>query len=299
MKLARITLLLITISIIGLYCSSDSVPDQKKHRTLTTEFKNYWYKGEAELTSYDIVQARYGELHAGSSVLIFVTEPFNPFDHVKEDNPGPGSVSVLKLNNTRTFNTGIYPYSMMTSIFQPLETQGHAMKISSSSQEWCGHTFMQLNNKDKFKINKYSYFQSESDTTLVLDTCWLEDELWTKLRISPQELPIGKIQIIPSFFDLRLRHREAGSFLANATNNIKNGVGIYQLTYIDIQRTLTIYYEPKFPYVINGWEEKTESGFGKDAKILTTKATKKSLLKIDYWNKNSVKDFIYRDSLGL
>ena len=29
---------------------------------LTSEFKDYWYSGEAEITSYKLEQARYGEI---------------------------------------------------------------------------------------------------------------------------------------------------------------------------------------------------------------------------------------------
>ena len=40
------------------------------------QFKEYWYQGKAEITSYDLEQARYGELHKGHAVLVFVTEEF-------------------------------------------------------------------------------------------------------------------------------------------------------------------------------------------------------------------------------
>ena len=52
------------------------------------EFKNYWYAGKAEITSYKLEQARYGELHSGYAVLVYVTEDFSVSKHVKLDNPG-------------------------------------------------------------------------------------------------------------------------------------------------------------------------------------------------------------------
>jgi len=36
------------------------------------QFGDYWYTGEAELTSYELKQSRYGEIHEGHAVLIFV-----------------------------------------------------------------------------------------------------------------------------------------------------------------------------------------------------------------------------------
>ena len=48
-------------------------------------FRDYWYDGKAEITSYALQQARYGELHTGEAVLVFVTEPFSKSKQVKLD----------------------------------------------------------------------------------------------------------------------------------------------------------------------------------------------------------------------
>ena len=130
------------------------------------KFRNYWNQGKAELTRYELKQARYGEIHSGESVLIFVTEPFLSDKQVKyESGDRSKAVQVLKLNFTRKFYTGIYPYSLMTSIFTPTDIfKLRTLKVTSSSQEWCGNTFLQLN----FHNNQYtgqvrSYFQNEGD----------------------------------------------------------------------------------------------------------------------------------------
>ncbi|NJL73798.1 MAG: hypothetical protein HC892_00945 [Saprospiraceae bacterium] len=87
-------------------------------------FEEYWYKGLAEVNSYDLQQSRYGEMRQGEAVLVFVTEPFSASKQVKLDDPeraGNDNVSVLKTNAIRKFNTGIYDYSMMTSVFTPVQ----------------------------------------------------------------------------------------------------------------------------------------------------------------------------------
>ena len=117
-------------------------------RNLSDEAKEYWYHGGgAEITSYELTQARYGELRKGESVMVFVTEPFSPSSNTKADNPGNDNVSVLKLNFTKRFNTGIYPYSMMNSTFYPMQKGEASLKASTSVQEWCGHVYMELQNK--------------------------------------------------------------------------------------------------------------------------------------------------------
>ncbi|MEM6807488.1 MAG: septum formation inhibitor Maf, partial [Bacteroidota bacterium] len=50
------------------------------------DFQAYWYKGEAEISSYKLEQARYGEIHEGHSVLVYVTEDFSKSKQVKLDN---------------------------------------------------------------------------------------------------------------------------------------------------------------------------------------------------------------------
>ena len=258
-------------------------------------FKDYWYAGEAEITSYTLEQARYGELRDGHAVLIYVTEDFRPEEQVKTDANNPDNVSVLKLNFTKNFNTGIYPYSVMQSTFYPVSNARHAIKVTSSMQEWCGHVFTQLNNRGQFEIMTHSYFESEGDQQLKLKKDILENELWTQLRIDPSSLPQGDVQIIPSFEYVRLRHIDIKPYSAQATLSD----GQYELSYPELERSLTINFNPEFPFEILGWEETFQSGFGPNAKTLTTKATKLTSLKSAYWGKNSNADSILRDSLQL
>tara|TARA_R100001369_G_scaffold24665_2_gene45217 strand:+ start:66069 stop:67010 length:942 start_codon:yes stop_codon:yes gene_type:complete len=262
---------------------------------LSKEFKDYWYMGEAEITSYKLKQARYGEMRDGKAILVFVTEDFLPKAQVKADNYTKSNTPVLKLNATKNFNTGIYPYSIMQSTFYSVANNQHALKVSASVQEWCGHAYTQLNNRDQFEITSHSYFQSEADQSFKIDKSWTENELWTKLRIDPTSLPVGDISIIPSIEYIRLKHIDIKSY--NATANLKNG--LYTLTYTDLNRTLKINFNPNFPFDIIGWEETIVSGYGSNSKTLTTKATKLESIKSAYWSKNSNGDEALREKLKL
>ena len=263
----------------------------KKAVPLSQEFKSYWYAGNAELTSYKLVQARYGELREGHATLIYVTEEFLPKIQVKADYPNATNVPVLKLNAVKKFNTGIYPYSIMQSTFYPVANNQHAIKVSSSMQEWCGHVYTQLNNKSQFEVVSHSYFQGEADQTLKLNKSVLENELWAQLRIDPSSLPTGEISCIPAFEFIRLKHKPVKAFKATATLT-KNS---YKLYYPELNRTLLLYFEASFPYQITGWEETFNSG----GKQLKTTATKLKSIKSPYWSKNQNKDEILRDSLLL
>ncbi len=267
------------------------------------EFSGFWYQGQAELTRYELKQERYGEVHQGDAVLIFVTEDFLDDKQVKyEFGPrGENVKSILKLNATRKFFTGVYPYSIMTSVFTPVEAGKGTYKVATSSQEWCGHTFMQLNQRqDGIDGRFYSYFQAEGDQQFKLPNALMEDEIWTKLRLDPAALPTGSIELVPALHYLRLRHKDAGVLKANAELRTLRDAAIsskelieYSVRYKDISRSLKIVAENEFPFTILGWEE-VSSNSG-----LITRAAKTNSLMLDYWSRHSVSDSTYRTQLGL
>ena len=273
--------------------------DKPVKNPLSEEFKDYWYAGKAEITSYKLEQARYGELRDGSSVLIYVTEPFLADKQVKADQSNPDNVSVLKLNSTKNFLTGIYPYSIMNSSFYPVSDNQHAIKLTTSVQEWCGQVFAQLNNRDKFEVNSFSYFESEGDQTITLDKANLENEIWNKIRINPNNLPTGNINMVPSMEYLRLVHKQLKAYEAHAELNTEPTLNTYKITYPDLDRTLEINFSKSFPHTIENWSETYKSGFGPNAQTLTTTATKIKTLKRAYWQENKNSDVFLRDSLGL
>ncbi|MGB0788747.1 MAG: septum formation inhibitor Maf [Marinirhabdus sp.] len=270
---------------------------QTKTRTLPTGFEKYWYTGTAEITSYDLKQERYGEIRQGSAVTIFVTEDFNPKKQVKADAPAQGNIPVLKLNLTKKFNTGIYPYSIMTSTFSPVQQKLHPLKITHSTQEWCGQVFMQLNNRDRFEIASRSYFEREADTVLQLKKTWLEDEFFNLIRINPEELPTGAVSVLPSFEAIRVRHRPIAAQQANASLKTDGPISRYSVVYPALQRELVVYFSTEFPFKIEKWEETNAGSTG--AAPLKTVATRAKRINTAYWQQNSNAYAHLRDTLGL
>lgn len=304
--LARLAVLAIPLALAACAAPDPDVPppaailDAPGHAVPADTFGAYWYQGLAEITSYDLEQARYGEVHPGEAVLIYVTEPFLEAEQVKADDPeAEGAVTVLKLNATRTFTTGIYPYSMMTSVFAPV-AGGGALKVTTSAQEWCGHTFTQLNRTtDGYRMRLFSYFEQEADQDRALPAVRLEDDLWTQLRLDPDALPSGEVTLVPGTFFQRFSHRPLSPERANATLTDSSGLRTYTLTYPDLGRTLAVTFTAAFPHTVEGWTETRRSGFGEAAQTLTTRATRKGRERLAYWTLNARADTPYRDSLGL
>lgn len=261
-------------------------------------FGDYWYQGKAEVTSYRLQQAHHGEFYERDAVLIFVTEDFSRSKHVKLDNPeaaGTDAVKVLKLNAMKNFTTGIYPYSLMASVFAPIDRPAdpRALKVTMSMQEWCGQSFVQMNLRGAaYAVQQNSYFETEGDKTIEVEAAIPEDELWTTMRLNPKDLPTGSLRLIPGVMVQRLKHSPWAVQSAEATlsdDPADPALKVYTVTYPTMNRTLSIRFRAAFPYEIESWEETYPDGFGKNAKTLTTTATLNNLINSQTGLMNAVK----------
>lgn len=265
------------------------------------QWGKYWFQGKAEISSFDLTQYRYGEPREGEAVLIFVTEDFSRKKQVKLDDPEASSsdkISVLKMNQTRNFVTGIYPYHMMLSAFTPTLEPSQGLKFTASTQEWCGHTFTQLNlkSKDSYNGKIFSYFEKEGDDSFSFNGM-AEDDLWNLIRIDPRQIPTGSVQMLPSLFHQRFSHQEFKTEEAFIrVLDLSAGRSQMEVAYASGSRVLRVDFEKGFPFQIMGWEEiLTKSDGTKEI----TKATRKGLKIVDYWTKNKVEDEFLRKELNL
>lgn len=187
-------------------------------------FGQVWYDGKAELASYDLTYPRYGELRHGTAVAVTVTEPFDPTARVKADQVRDDTYNVVKLNVAEDFQTGVYDYNLMTSVFVAVSPAnglpaGSATKVSFSAQEWCGHAYTQAlfsaaqGRTPGVRQASHSYFEGEADQSLTLDHPaggLAEDALmlWARGLAGPTLEP-GQSTTVPVYRSLaiqRLRH---------------------------------------------------------------------------------------------
>jgi hypothetical protein len=274
--------------------TKDIQTNSEKNIVLSSEFKTYWYDGMAEISSFKLSQSRYGEQREGEAILIFVTEDFLTNQQVKANQKSKRSKSVLKLNRTKNFLTGIYPYSIMNSSFTYLEGKDLLAKITTSIQEWCGQAYLQLNKKNSLSIQSHSYFEGEADQEINLKNGLTEDELWHQIRIDPTELPQGELNMLPAFEFLRLLHKPIQYYNAIAVLVKGEKVQTYQINYPELNRKVSIDFENNAPYRILKWEEVDLNDPNN-----TTIATGVKTLKLPYWQLNHLEDERFRDSLKL
>lgn len=182
-----------------------------------------WGDGRAEVAAYSLVQPRYGEIRTGYAVLIFVTETFSEAQGVKSDGGHDDEFPVLKLNEGRRFQTGIYDYSILTSTFAPLDGRlpwGQPAKVSLSVQEWCGHVWDMIRIEGpRLRRDFHSYFDGEADQQHALtvpDGAVVADTLPMIVRgllgtpIAPGER--REVPYLSRLHDGRFRHTKEFSF---------------------------------------------------------------------------------------
>ncbi len=289
------------VAVVLLLCSSNLLAQSASPGSKA--FQAYWRQGKAEINRFHLTQNRYGEPREGNAVMVFVVEDFDKDKQVKFEGPRPreaGAIPIMKMNQLRRFQTGIYDYSMMLSVFSPLQIQKYpwALKASASVQDWCGQVWQQVNLREKgYEMKLHSYFQREADKKTMEPKVFLLDSVWTRLRLDPKTLPEGEFQALPSLFQTRLLHLAFKPSKAVAKRTaLFDGMSRYRIKFPSAGRSLEIIYETNFPHRIDSFVEQWK---GRDGKVYETKGVRTHRLMLDYWDKHGKKDNPLRARLGL
>jgi hypothetical protein len=267
-------------------------------------FWKHWGDGKAEINSYRITTLRYGAKREGHAALVFVTEPLNRETLIKDDSgevPPKQRLQVLKLNHMLKFTTGIYPYSVMTSVFAPVADYGlprfTPAKVAFSVQEWCGHVYQQIRPGRKVVGSSIrSYFSSEGERDRAFEVpsdVLYEDALLIQLRGLDGAFNGGQPwsgHLVPSLW----RTRKAHLPLAAVAATIDRTEGIraekptwrFELRFGEVTKTYEI--EKVYPHRVLGWSQSD----GEEAALLES-------VRLPYWQLNKVGDERFRRQLGL
>ncbi|MEK7315098.1 MAG: hypothetical protein AAB011_02880 [Candidatus Eisenbacteria bacterium] len=280
-------------------------------------FELHWQDGRAELAGYRYRVTRYGEARTGRAVMITVTEPFSESKRVKSDNPaknGSDTFEALKLNLVRDFQTGIYDYNTMTSVF--VRSRDFSLsKISFSSAEWCGHVYEELL-ADRSAVHQSlrSYFEGESgDRTLPWQPSGIsEDQLFIILRglrgefLRPGETK--RLPLLPSSIVRRLAHRPLAWVSATVERaakpeRVKVPAGTFAanryLVKTTDSRLGTFWVERDYPHRVVRWSWSAVAGSVGRASEAMESAELAGSARLPYWELHGEGQETYLKTLGL
>jgi hypothetical protein len=269
----------LALSVLGLSPS-------REPKTAEVGFEARWHDGRAELDGYRYSIVRYGRARVGQAVMIYVTEPWSRQKRVKVEDASrnPSDVfDVLKLNLVRDFQTGIYDYNTMVSLF--VRTQDFSpVQLSFTSAEWCGNVYAKVEfDDDTVKEALYSYFEDETGTRSLerpRDGV-TQDALFVLLRgLKGEFLAPGlerRISLLSGILESRLRHQPlewASARIVRASSPVSVGVpagnwshAVYYEVKVENGRTGRFWIEPdgdgrilKWAWTESGRSEASESG---------------------------------------
>jgi hypothetical protein len=265
-------------------------------------FWDWWGDGRAELSGYRVTVPRYREPREGTLALIYVTEPHDRRSWIKDDDAErPHRVEVLKLIRAFHFLTGIYPYSVTSSVFSPVDRwvpePFHPVRINLDVQEWCGAVSHRVwPGEGRVRSLRLSYFASEGETLReipVPEGTVFEDALLIQLRELDGPFQEGgdwEGWLVPELWSLRTGHGPVEPVRASITRSsaLRDGTPItrFVLEAGPYQRIFEV--EAEAPRRVLAWETST----GERAELLGTQ-------RLAYWSLNRPGDEEVREALGL
>ena len=275
------------------------------------DFYGHWADGRAELSGYRVVQPRYGEAREGHAVLIFVTEDVHAGTLIKvesPDTPKADRIYALKLNQVLRFTTGIYDYSMMTSVFSAAEPRAGGrpfdpLRITFTAQEWCGHVFEEAQVRGGAVLGElFSYFEREGRQSWRLDRppeFVSEDNLLIRIReLRGPMMAEGEsrsVLLLPGLWELRLRHRPRELVQATLGKGRPESVEVQGRSFEAIpwtwsygERRKKVWVDAEYPHRILRWRDSS----GASGELLAS-------VRRPYWNLQSLEDEAFRAELGI
>jgi len=301
MRRTRRSLWALSLAMLVTSCGADAARPSWPARPQTTASHAFWAgwgDGLAEVSSYRGTVMRYGAARPAEWVLIYVTEPLDRRTWIKDDDvPAAHRVQTLKLNSVLRFQTGIYPYTVMTSVFSPVDgyfgDRFAPAKITLGAQEWCGHVWAGVwPSSGQFTSRVMSYFAGEGDRearVAVPEGALYEDALPIQLRELDGPFASGgdwRGQLVPGLWRTRRDHTELQPVEATITRRTEGDRVLFTLRAGDHERVYEV--EASAAHRLLGWHSS-------DGDALTLVET----ARLPYWDLHDPGEERARSSVGL
>ncbi|HEY3214869.1 MAG TPA: hypothetical protein VGK93_00100 [Candidatus Eisenbacteria bacterium] len=251
-----------------------------------------WDDGTAEFSTYVGTTRRYGEDRATEARIVVVKEDLLRATLVKsEQGPVPGkTLEAIKLNVLVDFQTGVYTYHQMASVFFDRRTM-EVLKETMSHTEACGITYVRVGPKQGRLVHEaHSYWEGEADREVPLR--WPaggEPLYWDALPVSLRRWMAGpsgpseqRVWLLPSQVSGRspvesTRPARATIRMSDVAT-IQVPAGRFAARRFEVQTAQgadTLWLDRRFPHTML----KLDTAAGRHLALRQT-------LRLDYWNRH-------------
>lgn len=236
--------------------------EQVDHKWIENE---YWFRGKAEVNFYQSNIMRYGTPRETKDVVhILVTEKHDPGLLVKADNwQRPGLLNMLKFNYVVNYQTGIYNYHQLMSVFFD-QADLRTAKMTFGSQEWCGNSFKEMVNfKGKSSLTFNTYWDGQGNGKFEVnfpEDLVLYDALPVQLRMLKFKTGlIAKIQMLPTQFSSKISrpNPEEAVISVKSRDTIQVRAGEFACYRVEVAHSKGVdrlWFEAQFPHRLLLWE---------------------------------------------
>ncbi len=247
---------------------------------VSEQFVNYWYNDKTEINEYSVHQIINGvEKKAGLS-LTFATETFSKSRHVITKAPNANiNDQIIVLHNNSLLESGTS--STMNSIFTPLNLEETPYSISalSSTQNLKYQYNTKIDKvKNSFTISFSSYADHESNDSYQIPLTILEDALFNRIRIAPESIPSGTVNLIKSLQTQPAHQAELKPAAARIQFLKSESTSTCKVEYMHSDRTVIINFNEEFPHKITSWSVHDTNNYSFEA---TLKRTNKVVIEDD------------------
>lgn len=266
-----ITLALLLVLVAG--CGKKKVVSKKSARKLPEWFAGYWSTSLTEVSTYELQQARFGNVYEGEAYLSFsqvVYSRARQIAAVNIDTLNKDQMKTLQLVGSRSYKCGNQWHALSQMVVMPqiFRDGPYALKIAASVNDLNGISYAQLNlDANKYLLQVRNPDNREGDQNRVVQLTMTEDQIWCMMRIYPDSLPTGGAFMLPGLLSTRLRN-EMMQPLAVKLSLHKAELGelppalqtrgllkVYTIDYPVNGRTLQIYFNAAPPHLIEGWKD--------------------------------------------
>ena len=255
----------ITLSVIFAFAKKATIFQQDKPQTpqkvmvavnieTNALFQKYWQSQGIETTKFVLKQ---------DSTLIGEATLSYSLKDLGKDQPN-GAIHSLSYISSQRIMRENYNYFENTTTLTPLNSSlyPHALSVISSTQTNEGTDFLSFQPEPKsYLFVGRNSLEPEKEIHKSTEKGNLEDEIWGKIRMNPDALPQGEIEMIPSLGYWNEIHQSPSAQEVKAELKAVEGAKnqkIYSLDYPILKRKLEIIFEANFPFQIIEFKETIE-----------------------------------------